>query len=821
VDDAVRKTVTVLFCDLAGSTALEERVDAESSRDIIGRYHELIQQVIEGHGGSVAKFIGDGAMALFGVPEVAVDDAERAVDAGLELQRRFLPLGQQITDRFGADVGLRVGINTGEVVISDGDSDLVGDAVNTAARLESACDPGDVLVGEDTWRVTRSTVSFDDVGEIELKGKDAAVAAYRAIGVIGDDESVTPFVGREEELARLTSLFDEALAQRSVRLATVIGAPGVGKTRLARELERVVDGRATVIDLRCERVGATTFAPVADLLRSVADVDDATDADQTIAELRRIVADLDDADRVASLLGSFLGATGTRSTEELFFAVRRLIEALGRRHPTVLVVDDIQWAEPLFLDMLEHLAEWVQESPAILLALARPELREIRPSLAEPGRRVTETIALEGLDARATAELAARLVGTDSLPRDLLARLPESTEGNPLFVRELMKMLVDDNVIVETDGRWELAIDADAVEVPPTIQSLLSARIERMPDDERRLVELASVVGPDFPLGAVASISAPADAGRLMPTLERLRRKELVEPTGTYWGNEPVFRFHHVLIRDAAYRRLLKGTRADLHLRVATWIEEVGSNVVGEHEVTIGYHLEQAHEYRLQLDIAGDETAATGRRAAELLGTAARRALARDDVAAAGSLATRAIARLEPDADELPDLLMLGCEALFALGDVAAALPLLKQLEGRAPGDPRLTAWTTSFGAQLIVLTDPDRLEQAEADSASAAEELASLDDRAGEANARLVRAGALARLGHIGECEAELDLALTAARAAGDGRRVATVLGAAPVAALWGPSPVSRAGGRCLDVIRLLRITTGSPGVEATSTRC
>ncbi|MDX2380831.1 MAG: AAA family ATPase, partial [Acidimicrobiia bacterium] len=821
-DDAVRKTVTVVFCDLAGSTSMEERVDAESSREILGRYHSMVENVIVAGGGTVAKFIGDGAMAIFGIPEISVEDADRAVAAGLELQRRFLALRTHITGRFDVDVGLRVGINTGEVVIADADADLVGDALNVAARLEAACAPGEVLVGESTWRLTRATVAYESFGLLELKGKEEAVATYRAVDLLAvGDDSPTPFVGRDEELDRLRNVFDDAVATNSVRLATVIGAPGVGKTRLARELERALDDEATVLELRCERAGGTTFAPIADLIRMVAELDDTLSADETIERLTTLVGELDDAGRVGTLLAGFVGAAPMRSTEETFFAVRRLVEAMGRQRPVTIVIDDIQWGEALFLDLLEHLAEWGQDSAALLVGLARPELREIRPSLAEAGRRVSESIALEGLDARATAELAALLVGTDSLPADLLARLPESTEGNPLFVRELMKMLIDDDVIVETDRGWELAIDADAVEVPPTIQSLLSSRIERMPDDERRLVELAAVVGPEFPVGAVAAISTAGDSATLRATLERLRRKELVEPTGTYWGDEPLFRFHHVLIRDAAYRRLLKGRRADLHLRVAEWIEEVGASDAAEQQVTIGYHLEQAHDYRTQLDIADEETVAIGRRAAQMLGAAAARALERDDVAAAGSLAVRAVARLDADATERDELLMLGCEALFSLGDVAAAVPLLKELRGGSGDDARLAAWTRAFDAQLVVLTDPERLEEADAESAAAAAQLAALDDHAGEANARLVRSGALARLGRIGECEAELDLALGAARAADDGRRVAAVLGAAPVAALWGPSPVSRAGGRCLDVIRLLRITTGSPGVEATSTRC
>ena len=820
--EAIRKTVTVMFCDLVGSTSFGERVDTESVRETLGRYHSMVQRMVDDRGGTVAKFIGDGVMNVFGVPEVAEDDAERAVATGLELQRGFAAIRSVVKDRFGIELGMRVGINTGEVIISDDDSDLVGDVLNTAARLEAACEPGSVLVGEDTWRLTRSTIRYETLGEIELKGKSDGVAAFRAVDEAAvDHDSTTPFVGRDVELRALLAIIDEAVASREVRLATVIGAPGVGKTRLAEELRKTYVGDATFVDIRIERTGGTTFSPIADLLRIAAGLDDARSHDEVLHRIRALVGNLDDADRVASLLASFVGAAEMRSTEELFFAVRRMLEAVGETRSIVVVVDDVQWAEPLLLDLLEHLAEWVHDSPAVMLALARPELREIRPALAERGRRVSASISLEGLDADATAELAARLVGATALPPELLDRLPESTEGNPLFVRELMRMLIDDKVIVEGDQGWELAIDAEAVEVPPTIQSLLSSRIERLPGNERRLLERASVVGADFPLGAVAALTPQGDAGRLIPILERLRRKELVEPTGVYWGNEPIFRFHHALIRDASYRRLLKRTRADHHLTVATWMTGSGGDVSGEHEVAIGYHLEQAHDLRIQLNIHDDDTAEIGARAAETLGAAAERALERDDVAAASSLAARAVALLDEESPELPDLLMLGCEAFFAFGDVSAGLPLLKQLEDRTGDDERLSAWVYAFRAQLRMLTEPDRLVEAEVSAATAAEALALLDDRTGEANARLVRAGALARLGHIGDCEAELDKALTAARAADDGRRVATVLGAAPVAALWGPSPVPRAGGRCLDVLRLLRITTGSPRVEATSTRC
>ena len=826
--EAVRKTVTVLFCDLVGSTAFAERVDAESARESMSRYHAMAKSAIEANGGTVAKFIGDGVMALFGVPEVAEDDAERAVTAGADLQRGFEPVRDHIGSRYGVEVGLRVGINTGEVVIDDADADLVGDVLNTAARLEAACTPGQVLVGEETWRLTRSAITYEALGEVSVKGKRDGLATYQLVlsgdggaETEGAQPDSTPFIGRDEELGRLRSLFDEAAAAREARLVTVIGSPGVGKTRLARELGAATADEADVVEVRCERAGTATFAPIVDLLQEVAGLDDGDTPEQIVAALRDLVGGEHDADRVVELLGGFVGTASPRSTEDAFFGVRRLVEVLGGHRPLVLVIDDIQWAEPLFLDLLEHLAEWSKSAPVMIVGLARPELRDIRPALAETGRRVALVVSLEGLNAAATELLAAELLGGAALPKELAAKLPSSTDGNPLFVRELIRMLVDDGVIAQRNDRWELAVDLDAVEVPPTIQSLLATRVERLPAVERRVLEQASVIGPEFPLGALAELMPDVGRNELEQVIERLRRKEQLDQTGTYWGDEPIVRFHHVLIRDAAYRRLLKGARAELHLRVGEWMDRTAAGLVGEFEVSIAYHFEQAQAYRHQLGDDDTATAETGRRAAALLHIAAARALERDDLSAAGGLGRRAISCLADDDATLPDLLVLACEAVLASGDATTGADLVKRLTERALGDARLEAWATCFSAQLAVMTDPDGVQRATEQTQDAATQFEALGDQAGLAKARIERARALARLGQVGAAETQLDLALTAARAGNDRRRITSVLGAAPVAALWGPSPVARAGGRCLDVVRLSRIAADSPAVVATSSRC
>ena len=328
------------------------------------------------------------------------------------------------------------------------------------------------------------------------------------------------------------------------------------------------------------------------------------------------------------------------------------------------------------------------------------------------------------------------------------------------------------------------------------------------------------MIGAEFSVGALDHlIEGDLRVGVL---LEAMRRKELVEPTGTYWGDDPVHRFHHVLIRDAAYRRLLKTSRAELHRQVGEWTDASAATLIGEHEAAIAFHYEQAHRYRTELGSRDEETDAIGQRAADLLAVASNRALDRDDLAAAGALARRALAVLpDSEAEARAELLLVACECSLASGDVSGATPLVDELRAIAGPNEQLAAWGECFRAQLVGLTDPQGLIDADALATAAAATLARLGDGAGEAKAHQVRAGLLARLGRVGEAEAVLDLALGAARAVDDRRRVTAVLGAAPVAALFGPSPVARAGGRCLDVVRLLRITTASPSVEATSMRC
>ncbi len=818
--DGTRKVVTVIFADLAGSTALHERLDAESARLFMEGYYRAMRSAVEGHGGRVAKLLGDGVMAVFGLPLVAEDDAIRAVRAAVDMQRVFRELAERHS-RLVGKVGLRVAVNTGEVVAKD-ETELIGDPVNVAARLQDQASDGDVVIGESTRRLVATLVTLEPLGSLMLKGRDVAVGAYRVVSLEKPASATTAaFVGRDDEVARLGAVYESAVASPATRLAVLLGSPGLGKSRLIDELARRHVETAKILVAQCDAVGGATFAPLAQAIRAVLGLDDGATGESVRAAISAALPSaIDDAERarVAGGVAALLGGSPT-SPEETFFVVRRFLSGLAAASPVILVIDDLHWAEPLLLDLVEHLVQWGAGVPLFVLVGARPELRDLRSTLATPGGLVADVVTLGGLDAGAAMRLAANVIGAADLPAAVAVKVLAASEGNPLFVSELVRMLVQEGALTKDGERWTSGAGLAALEMPPTIHALLAARIERLRPEDRTVLERAAVVGRHFSRSAVAALLG-RNGSDLDTRLESLRRSELIERDTGWLLGEPALRFHHVLIRDAAYRRLLKGTRAELHERLADWIEaRVGD--APEHDETIGWHLEQAHQHLRELGPLDERSRHLGERASQRLAAAGRRALARDDVPLAASLLGRAFDRVPPDAPERPDLALDWCEALLSAGDVGPAAAAIDELDRVVAGSLRLRAWHTCFAGQLIVLTAPEAL-QATADRVgSAAQNLAALGDTAGEAKAHFVHAQALARLGKVGACEAALDLALAAARRAGDRRRANAVLAGAPLAALWGPSPVTRASGRCLDVVRVLRITQGAPAVEAVALSC
>src|SRR5262245_51488617 len=727
-DMVARKIVTVVFADLIGSTALHERLDAESVRSRMGRYYGALHAAVEAHGGTVVKLLGDGVMAAFGLPRVAEDDAIRAVRTAVAMQQAFRPLpGEQ------SGIGLRVAVNTGEVVVDAATADVVGDPINVAARLQDAARDGDVVIGEATRRLVGALVTLAPLGPVTLRGRAETVAAYRVVSLERPGgASAVAFVGRDEELRRLAAVYERALAAPAARLAVVLGSPGLGKSRLLDEFTSRLDA-ATVLVAACEAAGGATFTPVAKAPRPDLGVATGTGGYDLRAAIDAAVPGSEaDRSRIAAGIGALLAGTPA-PPEETFFVVRRLLAGLAAAQPVVLVLDDVHWAEPLLLDLIEHLVQWSTGVPLLLLAAARPELRDARSALASPGRLATDVVMLGGLDAAAATRLAANVIGADALPAAIAGRVLTTSEGNPLFLGELVRMLVDDGALRREDGRWTAGVDLAAVEMPPTIHALLAARIERLRAEDRLVLERAAIVGRQFSRAAVAHLLPPEAQADLDARLEALRRSELIEPDAGWFLGEPALRFHHGLIRDSAYRRVLKGTRAELHERVADWLESrVGGAV--EHDETIGWHLEQAHRHLGELGPLDDRGRALGERAARYLAAAGRRALARDDLPVAADLLGRALERLDAGDPARADLALDWCEALLAAGAVGPAARAIDEL-GRFTGDSeRLRAWHTCFACEHSVLTDPQTLRSTADTVAAAAETLAAAGDLAGEA---------------------------------------------------------------------------------------
>jgi class 3 adenylate cyclase len=745
-----RKTVTVLFADVVASTELGERLDPEALRQVVTRYFAEMAEVLEAHGGTVEKFIGDEVMAVFGVPAVHEDDALRAVRAAAAMHARLRTLNEELESAWGARLAIRIGINTGEVMAGDpsaGHGFVSGSAVNIAKRLEQAAEPGEILLGDATHRLVRHAVTTTPIGPISLRGKRDTEEPQRLeeVGARGDAVARhldVPLVGRTRELGRLSAAYERAVEDHTPQLLTLVGHAGVGKSRLAGELFRQVEHAATVLVGRCVPYGeGVTFWPIRELF-----------PDEPLE--------------------------GTN--DEIFLRIRRRLEALARERPLVVCFDDLHWAEPTFLDLVQYLRGWIQGVPLLLLCLARPDLLERRADwLAGDG----ETLRLGPL---LPAETSALLDYLDA-PAGARKLISEAAEGNALFLEQMVALAAEQR---------------SSISVPPSIRALLAARLDRLEPAEVAVMECASVVGREFTLRAVSSLLPTGLEARAGALLLGLARKELVRPDPSDEGG---FQFWHGLIREAAYERISKQRRAELHARHAEELAAAASE-----GVLVGYHLEQAALLRRELgpglqDAQTDELATRGGR---LLGEAAARALDRGDVSAAQTLLRRALALLSEHAELRLEFERLLARTLWAIGEIDDADTLLAAVvAGAQRAGDRRTEWAARLDrAQRRGMTGVAPAHELVDVAAAAAAAYEELGDDAGLARTHRALAAHAFRAGAYGLAQADSTRALEHAQRAGDAGEEARSADLLCSTLLFGPAEAAAAARRCRELLERSR---------------
>jgi class 3 adenylate cyclase/tetratricopeptide (TPR) repeat protein len=734
-----RKLATVLFVDLVGSTGVVSSQDPEITRRKVTAFFDAVSGCIETHGGTVEKFAGDAVMAAFGIPQAHEDDAERAVRAGLGILENLRELG----------VEARVGIEAGEVVVDETDSTFAtGEAVNVAARLQQAANPGEILVGKAAHRLTQGRIEAEDAGPLELRGFRKPIPAYRALAALDGQPPLpaisAPFVGRESELDLLHNTLARTIRDRRPHVFTIYGEPGVGKSRLLREFLAGVEG-ATILAGRALPYGeGITYWPLAEMVKSAAGI---TDDDPMETAKEKLIECCGD-EAIAELLGLASGVMeaveGERGQPEIAWAAREFVDELADVQPLILVFEDIHWAEEPLLELIDHLAQWVRERALLILCLARPELLDVRPGWG--GGRVRSTaIELEPLAREESEALAEALLAEHDVPENVRARLLDKTEGNPLFVEETVRMLLEEG--------------AHGDRIPDTLQALIAARIDRLPAGEKVVLQRGSVVGRVFWAGAVDHLSPEYHADDLEDMLDDLLLRDFVtrEERSTISG-ESAYRFKHVLIREVAYTGLSKSSRAEYHTRFAEWLRQKADKELLE---VRAYHLDHATALYAELD--GRPPAELAQTAAKALEAAGKRALALESNTSARKLLLRS-AELEPTLWRR----FLAARAAWQLGDLPVVRDEMSLLaeEAAAEGARDIQARALTALSETAASLDGELGRAAElADQALAVVEA---DDHEGRFSALDRRARVARWVGRLAEAEEFEEQALEAARVAG-----------------------------------------------------
>ncbi len=681
-----RKIVTSLFCDLVGFTASSESADPEDVNAMLATYFAMVKKEIEAFGGTVEKFIGDAVVGVFGVPAAHEDDPERAVRAGLAI----VEAAERLSSVGGTPLTMRVGINTGEALVrlgaipGAGEGMLAGDAINTASRLQSVAPEMGVAVGLGTFEATLRIFEYDELEPATLKGKAELVRVFWAkaprarFGTDLTRTHDTPLIGREIDLAMLKGVFDKTVAASAPQLVTIIGEPGLGKSRLVAELFAHIDDRPGIVRWRqgrCLPYGeGITFWAMSEILKAHTGILESDPPGTARDKLDAVLPEGSEREWLRQRLFPLLGIESTSSAEreELFTAWRRFFEHVAEQDPTILVFEDLHWADPAMLAFLEHLADRTEGVPMLIVGTARPELFDRHPDYAR-GLRNSTPISLTPLTQPETTRLVCALLKTTVIPAELQMPILERSGGNPLYAEEFVRLLKDRDLLIKNGSSWELVDGAD-IPFPDSVQATIAARLDTLTPERKALLADAAVIGKVFWAGAVAAMGG-LDEVVVTESMRELSRKELVRAARrSSMEGEAEYAFWHVLARDVAYAQIPRASRASRHVAAAAWIESKAPDRLEDLAEVLAYHYTSA----LELATTAGQTDRTALEASALrfLNLAGERALGLDTAAALDSF-ERALVLTQPGHALRPEALMHFGEAAWQSGrlvDAAAAL---------------------------------------------------------------------------------------------------------------------------------------------------
>lgn len=672
----------------------------------MSRFYEAMTPIVEYYGGSVEKFVGDAIKATFGAPTAHEDDALRAVIAAVDMRAALQELNAELHDNWQVEIATRTGINTGLVVVGRTSGPALGDAVNVTARLEQAAAPGEILLGESTYRLVADAVEAERLS-LAVKGKQHDVVAYRLRHVFRQSPGArrrldAQFVAREDELRTVQEVFAETTQRQQPRLVLVSGDPGIGKSRLLLEIRRSCTPSGAVwVQQSCLPYGQAAFAPVSAIVREIAGI---ADEDPTGVAAQKLHVLLDGTDQGAVIVERLMGMLGlggsTTEVDELFWAVRRLFERLGQKRPLVVAIEDLHWGQPTLIELIEHISDWARETALTVVCSARPEFMDRHPGWIKSAA----LIQLGPLDQHTSWTLMANRLGTLEGVEHALADVSAKAGGNPLFIEQLLSMMIDEGIIAQGDGRWEAKTDFGALGIPPSLQALLAARLDALPVDQREVLGAAAVAGTDFSTGALAHLLPQLSTRQLHSITKELIARDLLEAWQWDLPDQSTLAFRHVLVRDAAYASLPLHERLRFHEALVTWLEKRGAPAE-----TLGYHLEQAFNSARTAGGLGIPIRDLGRRAAEFLFEAGRLAYRVHDANAAADLLWRSLDLSEQTGSVRFECLAKLGNALVVRGEMQQLGELIDRVDRfDMPEDQRFAAEASALRAYRNVIVGSD-----------------------------------------------------------------------------------------------------------------